>query len=167
MWAEGHWRKLRWKLTRPAGPVIRGSQEDLLLRTKWGEGETRTKCNERHTEAVWLASRSHCISKAQGLNAQAKGEVLLSRRNGAAEIFLLVTTQGKQELGGIRVHLVVRTSSADLGLEQSERCIGVSVARFWPPLFFSGGEAQFRDQGNYVVLMAPNRYVQANYLIKN
>ena len=35
-----------------------------------------------------MASRSHCISQAQGLNAQAKGEVLLSRRNGAAEMHL-------------------------------------------------------------------------------
>jgi hypothetical protein len=67
-----------------------------------------------------VALRSHCISKAQGLNAQAKGEVLLSRRDGAAEctsaggmgqqeIFLLAL-QGKQELGGIRVHLEVSTS---------------------------------------------------------
>jgi hypothetical protein len=46
-------------------------------------------------------------------------EVLLSRRDGAVENFLLVTTRGKQELGGIRVHLEVRTSGADLGLEQS------------------------------------------------
>jgi hypothetical protein len=31
---------------------------------------------------------------------------------------------------------------------------------WWPafdPLFFSGGEAQFRDQDNSVALMAPNR----------
>jgi hypothetical protein len=47
------------------------------------------------------------LSKAQGLNAQAKEEVLLSRRGGAAEIFGDYT--GKQELGGIKVHLVVRT----------------------------------------------------------
>jgi hypothetical protein len=40
-------------------------------------------------------------------NAQAKEEVLLSRRDGAAENFLLATTQGSrnQEPGGIRVHL--------------------------------------------------------------
>ena len=79
----------------------------------------------------------------------AEKEVLLSRRGGAAEIFLLTTTQGKQELGGIRVHLVVRTSGADLGLEQSVVVLG-AVHR-WPtfdPLFFWGwgGEAQFRDQ---------------------
>jgi hypothetical protein len=64
---------------------------------------------------------------------------------------------GKQELGGIRVHLVVRTSSADLGLGQSVVVLG--AVRWWPafdPLFFSGGEAQFRDQDNSVVLIAPN-----------
>jgi hypothetical protein len=38
------------------------------------------------------------FSKAQGLNAQAKGQVLLSRRNGAADNFLLVTTQGIRNL---------------------------------------------------------------------
>ena len=48
-----------------------------------------------------------------------KGEVLLSRRDGAAEIFLLATKRGKQELGDIRVHLEVRTSCTDLRLEQS------------------------------------------------
>ena len=64
---------------------------------------------------------------------------------------------GKQELGGIRVHLEVRTSGADLGLEQSVVVLG--AVRRWPafdPLFFSGGEAQFRDQDNSVVLIAPN-----------
>jgi hypothetical protein len=67
-----------------------------------------------------VASRSHCTSKAQGLNAQAKGEVLLSRsngavemqlskrdgavemqlsrRDGAAKIFLLATTQASRNL---------------------------------------------------------------------
>ena len=40
--------------------------------------------------------------------------------------------KGKQELGGIRVHLEARTSGDDLGLEQSVVVlgIGVSVARF-------------------------------------
>jgi hypothetical protein len=35
----------------------------------------------------------------------------------------------------------------------------LGVVRRWPafdPLFFSGGEAQFRDQDNSVVLIAPN-----------
>ena len=52
---------------------------------------------------------------------------------------------------------VVRTSGADLGLEHSVVVLG-TVCR-WPafdPLFFSGGEAQFRDQDNSVALMAPN-----------
>jgi hypothetical protein len=64
---------------------------------------------------------------------------------------------GKQELGGIRVHLVVRTSGADLGLEHS--VVVLRTVRRWPafdPLFFSGGEAQFGDQDNRVVLIAPN-----------
>ena len=62
---------------------------------------------------TWNQSDQHqgvtVFSKAQGLNAQAKGEVLLSRRNGAAEmhlsrrdgaaeIFLLATTQGSRNL---------------------------------------------------------------------
>jgi hypothetical protein len=64
---------------------------------------------------------------------------------------------GKQELGGIRVHLVVSTSGADLGLEHS--VVVLRAVHRWPafdPLFFSGGEAQFRDQDNSVVLIAPN-----------
>jgi hypothetical protein len=58
---------------------------------------------------------------------------------------------------------VVRTSGADFGLEQSVVVLGAMCR--WPafdPLFFSGGggggrEAQFRDQDNCVVLIAPNR----------
>jgi hypothetical protein len=52
---------------------------------------------------------------------------------------------------------VVRTSGADLGLEHSVVILG-TVHR-WPifdPLFFSGGEAQFGDQDNRVVLIIPN-----------
>ena len=66
---------------------------------------------------------------------------------------------GKQELGGIRVHLEVRTSGADLGLEQS--VVVLRAVRRWPTfdlLFFSGGEAQFRDQNNSVVLIASNSW---------
>jgi hypothetical protein len=65
---------------------------------------------------------------------------------------------GKQELGAIRVHLEVRTSSADLGLEQS--VVVLRAVRQWPafdPLFFWGWEAQLRDQDNSVVLIAPNK----------
>ena len=45
----------------------------------------------------------------------------------------------------------------DLGLEHSLVVLG--TVRRWPtfdPLFFSGGEAQFGDQDNRVVLIAPN-----------
>ena len=93
-----------------------------------------------------MASRSCCISKAQGLNAQAKGEVLLSRRNGAeemhlsrrdgavekeevllsrrdgaAEIFLLATTQGSRNLV---VSGCGQDIGDDLGLEQSVVVLG-------------------------------------------
>jgi hypothetical protein len=64
---------------------------------------------------------------------------------------------GKQEVGGIGVHLGVRTSGTDLGLEHSVVVLG--TVRRWPtfnPLFFSGGEAQFGDQDIRVVLIAPN-----------
>ena len=53
---------------------------------------------------------------------------------------------------------MVRTSGADLGLEYS--VVVLKMVHFWPafdPLFFLGGEAQFRDQDNCVVLIAPNR----------
>jgi hypothetical protein len=64
---------------------------------------------------------------------------------------------GKQDLGSIRVHLVVRTSGADLRLEYS--VVALRTMRQWPafdPLFFSWGEAQFGDQDNRVVLIVPN-----------
>ena len=63
---------------------------------------------------------------------------------------------GKQELGGIRVHLEVRTSGADLGLEQSVVVLRAVRLVAFDPLFFSRGEAQFRDQDNSVALIAPN-----------
>jgi hypothetical protein len=72
---------------------------------------------------------------------------------------------GKQELGGIRVHLVVRTSGADLGLEHSVIVLGtVCRCSTFDPLFFSGGEAQFGDQDNRVVLIAPNAKGQRRQL---
>ena len=52
---------------------------------------------------------------------------------------------------------MVQISGADLGLEHSVVVLG-TVCR-WPafdPFFFLGGEAQFRDQDNCVVLIAPN-----------
>jgi hypothetical protein len=56
---------------------------------------------------------------------------------------------------------VVRTSGDDLGLEQYVVVLG--TVHQWPafdPLFFwGGGEAQFGDQDNRVVLIAPNIYL--------
>ena len=75
-------------------------------------------------------------------------EMHLSRRDGAAEIFLLATTQGSRNL--------VVSGYSDLGLEQSVLVLG--GVRGWAsfdPLFFLWGEAQFRDQDNSVVLIAP------------
>ena len=56
---------------------------------------------------------------------------------------------------------MVRTSGADLGLEYS--VVVLRMVHWWPafdPLFFLGGEAQFRDQDNSVVLIAPNTSVE-------
>jgi hypothetical protein len=114
-----------------------------------------------------------------------KGEVLLSRRNGAVEIhkqrrkyfsaggmgqqkkrkYFSAGGMGQQKFFFWRLHEeagtwyqgVIRTSGTDLGLEQSVVVLR-AVCR-WPafdPLFFLGGEAQFRDQDNSVVLIAPN-----------
>jgi hypothetical protein len=108
-------------VTRPAGPVIRGSQGDLLLITKWGGGrERRGSCGNNDTETVLICIKTpNVLRKAQGLNAQAKGEVqiLISRRRGSIqakgevlisgrgtiEILSFGSYTGKQELGGIRV----------------------------------------------------------------
>jgi hypothetical protein len=124
--------------------------------------ETTRKQSEKKHQSVTV------FSKAQGLNAQAKGEALLSRRNGAVEMhkqrgkyfsaggmgqrkfffFSFGNYTGKQELGGIRVHLEVRTSGADLGLEHSVVVLG--TVRQWPafdPLFFlvgGGGRGPIR-----------------------
>jgi hypothetical protein len=71
---------------------------------------------------------------------------------------------GKQQLGGIRVHLVVRTSGPDLGLEHSVVVLGtVHRGPDFDPLFFLGGETQFRDQENRVVLIAPNKRAQGQH----
>ena len=93
-------------------------------------------------------------------NAQAKGEVqvLISGRGGAVEIFLLAA---HGEAGTWWYQGVVRTSGADLGLEYS--VVVLRMVHWWPafdPLFFLGGEAQFRDQDNSVVLIAPNTSVE-------
>ena len=86
-----------------------------------------------------------------------KEEVLLSRRDGAEEMhkqkrkyfsaggmgsrnFSFGNYTGKQELGDIRVHLVVRTSGADLGPEHTVVVLG--MVRRWPAFhpFSSRGE---------------------------
>jgi hypothetical protein len=87
-------------------------------------------------------------------------EVLLSRRDGAVEIFLLVTTWGSRNL--VVSGYILR--SGHLALIFSERCVR------WPafePLFFSGGggEAQFRDQDNSVALIAPNKNHHSSYVL--
>ena len=59
---------------------------------------------------------------------------------------------------------MVRTSGADLGLEHADLGLEQSVVVLgaelrwtaFDPLFFSGVEAQFRDQDNCVILIAPN-----------
>ena len=128
------------------------------------------------------------FSKAQGLDAQAKGEVLLSKRNGEVEMhkqrrkyfsaggmgqqkctskrgntsqqegwgirnFSFGNYTGKQKLGGIRVHLVVRTSGTDLRLEQSVVVLGV-VHRWlaFDPLFFWGGGGPIQRSGQLCCL---------------
>jgi hypothetical protein len=87
------------------------------------------------------------LSRRDG--AAEREEVLLNRRDGAAEIFLLATTRGSRNL--VVSGYILR--SGHPALTFLEWCIR------WPtfdPLFFSGGEAQFRDQDNSVVLIAPN-----------
>ena len=78
-----------------------------------------------------------CTS-AGGMGQQKEKKYFSAGRWGS-RIFSFGDYMGKQELGGIRVHLEVRTSGADLGLEQSVVVLR-AVCR-WPafdPLFFSG-----------------------------
>jgi hypothetical protein len=80
------------------------------------------------------------------------------------EIFLLATTWGSRNLV-VSGYLEIRTSGADLGLEQSVVVLG--AVRRWPAfdppfLLGGGGEAQFGDQDNRVVLIAPNTKVVAS-----
>ena len=137
-----------------------------------GGRERRGSCTNNDTETVLkLYQDPNVLRKVQGLNAQAKGEVqiLISGRGRAIQAKGEVIISGR---GAIELHIlrqlhgeagtwwyqgVVRTSGADLGLEHS--VVVLRTVRRWPafdPLFFSGGEAQFRDQDNSVVLIAPN-----------
>jgi hypothetical protein len=71
------------------------------------------------------------------------------------EIFLLATTWGSRNLAVSGY--ILKSGHPDLGLEQS--VVVLRTVHRWhtfDPLFFSGGEAQFRDQNNSVVLIAPN-----------
>jgi hypothetical protein len=57
-----------------------------------------------------------------------KGGSISQQEGWGSRNFSFGNCTGKQELGGIRVHLEIRTSGTDLGLEQSvvvlERCVG-------------------------------------------
>jgi hypothetical protein len=126
------------QLTCPAGPFIRGSRGDLLLRTKWGERRTDTKC-KNDKEAVWVASRCLCILQGSRLKCTSRGESTSQKERWGSGNFSFGNYMGKQELGDIRVHLIVRTSGAELGLEHS--VVVLRMVCRWPafdPLFFSG-----------------------------
>jgi hypothetical protein len=59
---------------------------------------------------------------AGGMGQQKKRKYFSAGGMGQQKVFLKFSFgnyTGKQELGGIRVHLEVRTSGADLGLEKS------------------------------------------------
>ena len=100
-----------------------------------GGRERRGSCTNNDTETVLkLYQDPNVLRKVQGLNAQAKGEVLLSRRNGAVEMhkqrrkYFSAGGMGQWKFFFWQLHGeagtwwyqgVVRTSGADLGLEQS------------------------------------------------
>jgi hypothetical protein len=83
-------------------------------------------------------------------------EMHLSRRDGAAKIFLLVTTRGSRNLAVsgyiLRSGHPALTSGWNNLWLFSERCVGGPLLT----PFSSWGGGQFRDQDNCVVLMAPN-----------
>ena len=64
-------------------------------RERWGY------CANKDMEMFWITSGPQCISHDQGLNAQAKGEVPFSRRNGA-EAMHLSRRDGAAGWGGER-----------------------------------------------------------------
>jgi hypothetical protein len=127
-----------WELTHPAGPVIRGSRGDLLLRTKWGEGETETKCEKRHINSLrsikvsLYSARLKCTSKrgkyfsAGGMGQQ---KFFFWRLHGEARTWWYQGTSCGQN---IRHWLKAGTIC---GCSRS----GASVARFWPPFLLGGG----------------------------
>ena len=87
LWPALPWHQSRHYLTRPAGPVIRGSRGDLLLITKWGVERDEGLVRVTTRKPFWSCIKTpKCISQAQGLNTQAKGEVPFSRKDGAVEL---------------------------------------------------------------------------------
>jgi hypothetical protein len=66
----------------------------------------------------------------------------------------------KQELCGIRVHLVVRTSGTDLGLEQS--VVVLRAVHWWPafdPPFLLGGRSPIQRSGQLCCLNSSQQCV--------
>jgi hypothetical protein len=61
-------------LTHPAGPVIQGSQGDLLLRTKCGEEKDGNQVRETTRKQSEKYQSVTVFRKAQGLNAKQKGK---------------------------------------------------------------------------------------------
>ena len=136
-----------------------------------GGRERRGSCTNNDTETVLkLYQDPNVLRKVQGLNAQAKGEVqiLISGRGRAIQAKGEVIISGR---GAIELH-ILRQLHGEAGTWWCQGVVrgavmtqGWNIPWFsesmcrWPafdPLFFSGGEAQFRDQDNSVALMAPN-----------
>ena len=109
-----------------------------------GGGRDRHQVQERHGSSLssinvsLYSARLKCTSKRGSTsqqegwgrgNAQAKEEVLLSRRGGAVEIFLLTATRGSRNLV---VSGCGQDIGDDLGLEHPMVVLGIeaSVARF-------------------------------------
>jgi hypothetical protein len=88
------------------------------------------------------------LSRRDG--AVEKEEVLLSRRDGTVEIFLLATTRGSRNLA---VSGYILRSGYPHCLSRSGASDGPLLTPFSSR---GGGEAQFRDQDNSVALIAPN-----------
>ena len=59
-----HDQKGAWTVTRPTGPVIRGSGGNLLLRTKWGVEKDGHEVREMTHKQSEKHQGVNCISKA-------------------------------------------------------------------------------------------------------
>jgi hypothetical protein len=148
-------------LQTPLDPSSRSSYSRVLRgpspkNQMGGERETDTKC-KNNMEAVWVATKCLCIQQGSRLKCTSKREVLLSRRDGAAEIFLW---QLHREAGTWWYQGTSCGQDIWRLLSPEHSVVVLGVVHRWPtfnPLFFSGGDAQFRDQDNCVVLIAPNK----------